>query len=187
MPELKDILNVPEAASYLRVHEETIRRLSRSGEIPCFKVGSEWRFHKSDLDRWSREQVPKPRNRRVLIVDDEEDIRAILKTVFEEEGWEVVTAGDGKEALAVLDTFVPGAVILDLLLQGMDGAETLGEIRKRLPNLPIVVLTAYADTELMTKALKWSPFTVVRKPVKPEELLAVVRWVTASGPRGEEH
>lgn len=51
-----DVLNAKEAAEYLKAHVETVRRMARRGEIPAFKVGKDWRFHKEALRRWSEGQ-----------------------------------------------------------------------------------------------------------------------------------
>jgi len=53
-----DVLNAKEAAEYLKAHVETVRRMARRGEIPAFKVGKDWRFHKELLRQWSEEQNP---------------------------------------------------------------------------------------------------------------------------------
>jgi len=51
-----DVLNAKEAAEYLKAHVETVRRMARRGEIPAFKVGKDWRFHKKALQQWSEDQ-----------------------------------------------------------------------------------------------------------------------------------
>jgi len=53
-----DVVNAKEAAEYLKAHVETVRRLARRGEIPAFKIGKDWRFHKEALQRWSEGQNP---------------------------------------------------------------------------------------------------------------------------------
>src|SRR5262249_59481045 len=82
--------------------------------------------------------------RRVLVVDDDPDLRQRLRELLEKEGLEVDEAGDGRAALARLDEQWPGLILLDLLMPGMDGFEFLGELQQRQTgrSVPVVVLTA---------------------------------------------
>ena len=82
---------------------------------------------------------------RVLIVDDEDDIRVLLRNQLERAGYEVAgEAGDGVEALAMCDTEKPDAVILDLLMPRMNGFEVIPKLRTKHPKIGIVAYTAVA-------------------------------------------
>ena len=82
---------------------------------------------------------------RVLVVDDEEDIRVLLRAQLERVGYEVSgEAGDGEEALALCEADCPDAVILDLLMPRMNGFETIPKLRSKYPDVGIVAYTAVA-------------------------------------------
>src|SRR5262249_61912834 len=84
------------------------------------------------------------RARRVLVVEDDADLRARLRGLLEGEGWEVDEAGDGRAALDCLAQRPPGLILLDLLMPRMDGFEFLAELRRREEgrSIPVVALTA---------------------------------------------
>ena len=84
---------------------------------------------------------------RILICDDEPDIRLLFRTAFEREGAIVDEAGDGEECLVVADAHCPDVVILDLLMPKRDGLATLPLLRKKCPKSAIVVVTAHAGIE----------------------------------------
>ena len=82
---------------------------------------------------------------RVLIVDDEEDIRVLLRNQLEQAGYEVAgEAGDGREAISMCDTEQPDAVILDLLMPHVNGFEAIPKLRTRHPKIGIIAYTAVA-------------------------------------------
>jgi CheY-like chemotaxis protein len=111
----------------------------------------------------------------VLVVDDEADIRDTLRALLEKQGYQVTVAANGVEALELMLDQPPTLVILDLDMPEMDGAETLGFIRKQWNAIPVVVHTAYPEGDLMNRARKAGPFTVLAKPSPPESILATVR------------
>lgn len=84
---------------------------------------------------------------RVLICDDEPDIRLLFRTAFEREGAIVDEAGDGDECLEVATANPPDVVILDLMMPKRDGLSTLPALRRRCPNAAVVVVTAHAAVE----------------------------------------
>ena len=171
------ILTVPEAAEYLKLHAETVRRMARKGQMPCFKIGAEWRFSRQALERFiESQQNPAPRPI-VLVVDDEEVIRSICRRALEPEGYAVKDASNGGEALRLLEEESPDVVLLDLRMPVMDGAAVLAEMKKRWPDVNVAIITAYADSDLMTKALEWSPFMVIEKPFRPKAILRCVKAI----------
>jgi len=97
----------------------------------------------------SRASAKLPRVRRVLIVDDEEDIRTSLARVVRSFGHEVATAGDGQAALTLAETFRPDCAILDIALQGMNGIELARRLREKYPPdaLFLIALTGFGDAD----------------------------------------
>ncbi len=178
------ILTVPEAAGYLKLHVETIRRMARKGGIPCFKIGAEWRFSKQALDNWiaDRQKAPIPPPV-VLVVDDEEVIRTICRRSLEPEGYTVREAENGARALELMEEDPADVVLLDLRMPVMDGPAVLAQIRKRWPDVNVAIVTAYADSDVMARTLEWSPFMVIEKPFRPK---AIVRCVKAIAPLNDD-
>lgn len=106
---------------------------------------------------------------KVLVVDDEASIRRILETRLKLAGYNVVTAGDGQEALEQFHGFQPDLVILDVMLPKMDGYEVCREIRKTA-DTPIIMLTAVADVSNRIQGLEIGADDYVVKPFSPSEL-----------------
>jgi CheY-like chemotaxis protein len=128
-----------------------------------------------DLPPASRDQPP---ILLVLVVDDEAEIRDALRALLEKQGYQVTVAANGVEALELMLDQPPTLVILDLDMPEMDGAETLGFIRKQWNAIPVVVHTGYPEGDIMNRARKVGPFTVLPKPAPPESILAAVRILT---------
>ena len=122
--------------------------------------------------------IPKhqaPASLNVLVVDDEATIRDTLRHLLEKEGHQVTLAGSGAEALSLMRQQLPGLVILDLEMPDMDGAETLEQIRKQWGEMPVIVHTGYPEGDLMNRALRGAPFTVLTKPAPAQQMLNTVR------------
>lgn len=108
-------------------------------------------------------------NRRVLIIDDEEHIRRMIRLTLETAGYETAEAGDGSGGLELFgDGCAWDAVLLDQRMPGLDGLETLRRIRERAPGARVIMLTAFASIELAVDALKLGASDFVRKPMTPE-------------------
>src|SRR6266545_6496534 len=110
-------------------------------------------------------------SKRILIIDDEENIRRVTRLTLQAAGYEVVEAGDGERGL---EAFGDGsgwdAVLLDQRMPGMDGLETLRRINERDATARVIMATAYASIELAVDAMKLGATDFVRKPMTPEIL-----------------
>jgi len=112
---------------------------------------------------------------RVLIVDDEEVLRDVLETVLQREDFDVVLAASGEEALSVLDgDDAIDLVILDVMLPGISGIDTLRAIRISNPQLPVIVITAFSSIDGAIEAMKHGAFHYIPKPFKNEEVILTV-------------
>ena len=111
---------------------------------------------------------------RILIVDDEEVLRDVLDAVLRREGFDIVAASSGEEALNVLDSEEVDLVILDVMLPGISGIDTLRAIRIANPNLPVIVITAYSSIDGAIDAMKQGAFHYIPKPFKNEEVVLTV-------------
>lgn len=178
MDDALSILDIREAAGLLRLNEQTVRRLARERRIPAFKVGAEWRFHRSVLDRWCQEQcaigsagVPT-----ILIVDDDPGIRDHLSRLLTLTGYRCTVAENGSEAVEIISRgAVPDLVILDLNMPVMSGPDFLAVVQERWPDLPVIVLTGYPDSDLMARALVYSPVVFLSKPFEPAQMRRALR------------
>jgi DNA-binding NtrC family response regulator len=110
----------------------------------------------------------------LLVVDDEKNMRLSLQAVMEEEGYQFRTADSAEAALRLLEQEQFFMVITDARLNGMSGYEFLGHVRNRWPNLPILMITAYATPKLAVEAIKAGAIDYLAKPFAPEELLHAV-------------
>ena len=113
-----------------------------------------------------------------LIVEDDEQILALLKFMFEREGYEVQVAREGKAAQAAISRMAPPAVVmLDVMLPYADGFQLLARMRARpgWESLPIIMLTAKSQEKDIVRALDAGASDYLAKPFKPEELRARVR------------
>jgi len=112
---------------------------------------------------------------RILIVDDEEVLRDVLDAVLRREGFEVVMAASGEEALAVLDEDDNiDLVILDIMLPGISGIDTLRALRISNPSLPVIIITAFSSIDGAIEAMKHGAFHYIPKPFKNEEVVLTV-------------
>jgi DNA-binding NtrC family response regulator len=111
---------------------------------------------------------------RILIVDDEEVLRDVLEVVLRREKFDVVLAASGEEALSVLDTEEVDLVILDVMLPGISGIDTLRAIRIANPSLPVIVITAFSSIDGAIEAMKFGAFHYIPKPFKNEEVVITV-------------
>ncbi len=110
--------------------------------------------------------------KRVLVVDDDPDIRELLSSALGDEGFEVAPAANGEEALAVISTFRPDVIVLDLMMPVMDGWQFASELRARDQEIPLVLLSAARDLRLHAQRL--AAADVIEKPFDLGELLPKV-------------
>jgi len=116
---------------------------------------------------------------KVLMVDDEERFRETTNKILSRRGFETIMAESGKAALEQLDKN-PDVVILDIKMQGMDGHETLSEIRKRKPDLPVIMLTGYGDMDSAQLARDQGAFDYLAKPCDIDVLTGKIRDAVTS-------
>jgi len=111
----------------------------------------------------------------LLIVDDELSMREFLRILLEKEGYRVLAAADGPEALAISEDNDIDLVISDIRMPGMDGLQLLAEIKERNRNLPVIMITAFASPEDAVEAMKNGAFDYITKPFNVDEIKEVIR------------
>lgn len=112
---------------------------------------------------------------RVLVVDDEASITELLSMALRYEGWQIRSAGDGTGAMQTARAFRPDAVVLDMMLPDMDGLSVLGRLRRELPDVPVLFLTAKDAVEDRIAGLTAGGDDYVTKPFSLEEVVARLR------------
>ena len=111
----------------------------------------------------------------ILIVDDEKNYPLILSAVLEEEGFDTLTANSGKDALAILDQSDVDLVLTDMKMPKMDGIELLDRIKKKDPDLPVIMMTAHGTIEKAVVAMQKGAYTYIIKPFENDELVMHVQ------------
>ena len=110
----------------------------------------------------------------LLIVDDEPSILQSLGGLLSDEGFEVTTAANGYEALKTIEVDPPDLVLLDIWMPGIDGIETLKEIKKENPNIQVIIITGHGTIETAVKATKLGAFDLIEKPLSIDKVIVAI-------------
>lgn len=111
---------------------------------------------------------------RILIVDDELNMRLVLAAMLKREGYEVACAADGEEALHILKSGPAAAVVTDLKMPRIDGMELLNRMNREYPDIPVIMMTAHGTVATAVEALKKGALDYITKPFELEEMKSVV-------------
>lgn len=120
---------------------------------------------------------------KILIIDDEEMVRDVLKQTLEREGYEVEAAADGQHGLSLFQTWGPDLVVTDILMPGKEGLETIRELRAEDPEVQIIAISGGGDRGDLNFLRAASMFGAVRtlsKPISRDDLLPMVRELVGS-------
>jgi excisionase family DNA binding protein len=166
-------MTLEEVADYLRVTRKTIYRLLEKRAIPSTRVGHQWRFDPEAVEAWLR-QNSSGVAAKVLVIDDDETVCELFRDTLEGAGHSVMTAVDAMTGLRLAKDKDVNLVFLDLKMPIMDGAQVFKEIRASKPNLPVTIVTGFTDSDLMANAMQSGPFSVMKKPITPSDILTVV-------------
>ncbi len=116
---------------------------------------------------------------RVLIVDDQEDIRKSVRLSLTKAGFEVIEAEDGEKGIEMVSrgdsTYKLGAIICDIRMPKIGGVEAIAYFREAYPSTPVIVLTGYPDVKHSVDLMKKGVVEYLEKPISPERLLAAVQ------------
>jgi two-component system nitrogen regulation response regulator NtrX len=110
----------------------------------------------------------------ILVVDDEKDIRISLTGILEDEGYQVLTADNGVEALECARQELPDLVLLDIWMPGMDGLETLERLKTLLPQVTVIMISGHGTIETAVRATKLGAFDFIEKPLSLDKVLISV-------------
>lgn len=119
----------------------------------------------------------------ILIVDDEKDIRTLLKEILEDEGYRASEAAHSEAALAVMQQDRPKLIILDIWLENsdMDGMEILEHVRKTHPDIPVLMISGHGNIEMAVKAMKLGAYEFIEKPFNSDRLLMMIERALETG------
>jgi two-component system response regulator AtoC len=113
--------------------------------------------------------------RRVLVVDDEENLRLVVRTFLKREGYEVETAATGEDALALVETFGPDVILTDVRMPKMGGLDLLATLKAKGIDSTVIVMSAYGNVDLALEAIKAGAYDYIQKPFKAEEVVLTLR------------
>ena len=112
---------------------------------------------------------------KILVIDDDRDMRLLLSRYLQKYGYEVLEATNGKNALEVLEKIQPDLVLCDFKLGDITGSVLLTKIKEKYFDLPVVIITGYGDIKIAVEVMKLGAFDYVTKPLFPEEILLTIR------------
>ena len=113
-------------------------------------------------------------HQRIMVVDDDQDMLKLLNRALELEGFDTIVVTDGNSALTLLEKISPDLVILDIMMPGLDGFQTLDLIREH-SDVPVIMLTAMSDVTTLQRALVLGADDYIRKPFSTRSLIARIR------------
>ncbi|WP_437681229.1 sigma-54-dependent transcriptional regulator [Sorangium sp. So ce131] len=113
--------------------------------------------------------------RRVLVVDDEENLRLVVRTFLKRDGYEVEAVSSGEEALVMVETFGPDVILTDVRMPRMGGLDLLATLKAKGNEATVIVMSAYGNVDLAIEAMKAGAYDYIQKPFKAEEVLLTLR------------
>jgi excisionase family DNA binding protein len=179
-----NLLTVKETAEYLRIPIPTVYYLVQRGQIPAIQIGGRWRIKKASLDRDILRQ-DKQGQPTVLVVDDDPDLQELFKSFLKKIGFSRVVVGTAKDAISSLRKQKFDLMFLDLQLPDAPGDQVYKTAKQIDPDLNVIVITGYPDSEMLDRILQISPVTVLKKPLKIEQLNQTVKILGHSTARVE--
>lgn len=133
--------------------------------------------------------TPKPNadlRPRVMIVDDDAEMRALLRDVLERDGFHVHEHSAGDGLLRPIEDWIPDAIVLDKEMAGSNGLDLLPEIRWRHPHTPVVLVTAFGGSDVEAEALRLGAAYYMDKPFRVAQLIEVLRAAVSQATRESE-
>jgi excisionase family DNA binding protein len=185
MPERTKVLTTFQAADYCNVSPFTIRNWVESGKLPAYKTpGGHRRIRKDDLDGFLKKykmpasELDEEQRKKILVVDDDETVARFLSKVVKDVDNEsdVAIALDGFEAGALMTSFEPQVVILDLRMPGLDGFEVCKKIKENSNTSAAIVIgiTGYYSPEAAEKFARCGGWQLLTKPIDVVKLKQVI-------------
>ena len=177
-----DWLTLGQAAKFLGVAQSTIRKWSDLGRVPAFYTpGGHRRYKRADLDAFLERSGPgKPaRGPLVLVVDDDPQVRDVVRINLEMEGYAVVEAGNAEEGLKAVEDDAPDLVLLDVMMPQVDGWEMLRRVQERhgVGSIPVVMFSGQLESEAQREAEERGAQGFVGKPFDLRALIEQTKQI----------
>src|SRR4029077_1056225 len=171
---MHNLLTVKETAKYLRIPLPTVYYLVQRGQLPAIQIGGRWRIKKASLDKdiLKEDKAGQPT---VLVVDDDTSLQSLFKIFLKKIGFSRVVVGSAKGALAALEKQKFALMFLDLKLPDSRADDVYDMAKEEQPECPVIIITGYPDSEMLDRILAKGPITVLKKPLKVEQLKETVR------------
>ena len=176
-----ELMTVKETSEYLRIPLPTVYYLVQRGQLPAVQIGGRWRIKRSLLDRDVLRNDEQAGQRTVMVVDDDPALQALFKQFLKKAGFGRLVVGSGAEAISLARKQKFDFVFLDLKLPDIPGDEVYVQLKEIHPDLPIVVITGYPDSEILSKILSTGPVTVIKKPIEFDQLNKAVKQLGHKG------
>jgi excisionase family DNA binding protein len=181
---IHNLLTVKETAEYLRIPLPTVYYLVQRGKIPAIQIGGRYRIKKSALDHDILRQ-DKQGQPTVLVVDDDLGVQDLFRTFLKQIGFSRVVVGTATEAIKSLRKQKFDLMFLDLQLPDAPGDEVYKTGKQIDPDLNVILITGYPDSEILDRILQVCPVTVLKKPLKIEQLYQTVKILGHNRPSRE--
>lgn len=169
-----ELMTVKETAAYLRIPVPTVYYLVQRGQLPAVQIGGRWRVRKELIDR-DVLNLAKPAaetaKAKILVVDDEELVQELMKDILGRHGYHADAARTGAEAMDHLKKQTYDLMFLDIKLPDIDGDKIYEKVIELQPALHVVIITGLADAQIFDKIISLGPVTVLRKPLKVDQVL----------------
>lgn len=182
MPDEKP-LGTADVARLLHVTQVAVLLWIRAGKLKAARVpGGRYRIARSDFRKFLADnQLPvsldAPVAKRVLVVDDDAAVRQAFEVALETQGYEVVLAESGRQALRIIQREPFDLIFLDILLPKISGAAVIKAIKRRAPEVVVVLITGYPYHDETLAALEHGPAMLLPKPIKLTDIETVLKIV----------
>ena len=123
---------------------------------------------------------------KILIIDDEKDLRLLFKKILTPEGYSVFTARNGRDGIKINQKNDPDVILLDLRMPGIGGIETLRRIREKDAKVVVIILTGYGDAGTIRDAADLNVYEYMSKPFNNETILKTIKEAAVSGGKKDE-
>jgi excisionase family DNA binding protein len=176
-------LTLGQAARFLGVAQSTIRKWSDQGRVPAFYTpGGHRRYRRADLERFLERSGPGGAARGgplVLLVDDDDQVRELVRVNLEFEGYAVREAASATEGLAAIEDATPDLILLDVMMPQVDGWEMLRRIQERhgAGAIPVVMFSGKADDQAASEAQQRGAQGFVGKPFDLQQLIEQTKQI----------
>ena len=173
-PSEPDWLTLGQAAKFLGVAQSTIRKWSDQGRVPAFYTpGGHRRYRQRDLELFLDRSGPggNTGGPLVLVVDDDDQLREIIRVNLESAGYSVAEAANAENALRAIEGKVPDLVLLDVVMPGIDGWQLLQRMQERHGSIPVIMFSGQVDEQSVAEVARRGAQDFVGKPFDPRQLI----------------